>query len=204
MKFKKITAGLYGATHASVNVFALRDEEGVVLIDTGSQDFAPLILDAVAPLGPIRHIVVTHAHPDHAGSTKALVDQTAATVWMHTADAALVAEGRSLRPYRPSPTLIGQLITRLSVDRQPQEIPAVTDIQQVEEGETIPVAGGLTVIHMPGHSAGHMALAWSSPTGERVLFAADVCVHIFGLSEPVLYEDRERIAQRGTTAVLYR
>ncbi|MEM7134492.1 MAG: MBL fold metallo-hydrolase [Chloroflexota bacterium] len=186
-----IIDGLWGATRSNVNVFAVQKSDGFTLIDTGSPDFAPLIMEAIAPLGSITDIIVTHAHADHAGSLKALVDGSGARAWMHSADATLVEKGISMRPYKPSPTLFGQFMTRLLLSGEDPTIPAVSEVGHVEDGEVIEPAGGFEVFHMPGHCEGQIALGWSSATGEHVLFAADVCANVFGPSESIIYENRE-------------
>jgi glyoxylase-like metal-dependent hydrolase (beta-lactamase superfamily II) len=38
----------------------------------------------------------------------------------------------------------------------------------VADGETLPIAGGLHVVHIPGHCAGQVAFLWQ---GERLLIA---------------------------------
>jgi hypothetical protein len=43
-----------------------------------------------------------------------------------------------------------------------------------EDDDVLPIAGGLSVIHMPGHCAGQVAILW--PEYDGVLFAADVCM----------------------------
>lgn len=190
MIFRELVPGLWAATRSSINLFALRGGGGVVLIDAGYPHFVPDILSASKPLGPIANVVVTHAHPDHAGGLRGLLGHTGATAWMHPKDAGLVREGCSLRPYTPSPTLMGRLATRLLIDRRDSSVPAVENTQPVRDGDCIPVAGGLMVYHLPGHSAGQIALGWNARDGQHVIFAADVCMNVVGLSEPLLYEDR--------------
>ncbi|NWF67955.1 MAG: hypothetical protein HXY40_02600 [Chloroflexi bacterium] len=47
----------------------------------------------------------------------------------------------------------------------------------VDDYEHLPIAGGIRVIHVPGHSAGQVAYLWEE---QRVLFAADAVAHLFG------------------------
>ena len=67
--------------------------------------------------------------------------------------------------------------------------------QHLTPGETMPVAGGFEVIHVPGHCAGQVALLWRPG---RMLFAADVCTNVMGLGDPVGFENLEegRASQR--------
>lgn len=52
----------------------------------------------------------------------------------------------------------------------------------------LPIAGGIEVIHVPGHCAGQVALLWHPG---RMLFVADVCGNIRGLGDPVGFESLE-------------
>jgi glyoxylase-like metal-dependent hydrolase (beta-lactamase superfamily II) len=53
-------------------------------------------------------------------------------------------------------------------------------------GEILPIAGGIEVIHTPGHCAGQVALLWRPG---RMLFGGDVCMNLMGLGDPVGFED---------------
>jgi hypothetical protein len=59
--------------------------------------------------------------------------------------------------------------------------------QTLKDGETLPMANDIEVIHSPGHCAGHIALRLRQ---EGVLIAGDICSNIMGLSYSVLNEDR--------------
>jgi len=60
--------------------------------------------------------------------------------------------------------------------------------QPLTPGETLPIAGGLEVIHVPGHCAGQVTLLWRP---RRMLFAADVCRNIMHLGDSVGFENLE-------------
>ena len=57
------------------------------------------------------------------------------------------------------------------------------------------IAGGIEVMHAPGHCAGQVALLWRPG---RMLFAGDVCTNVMGLGDPVGFESLEegRASQR--------
>jgi glyoxylase-like metal-dependent hydrolase (beta-lactamase superfamily II) len=67
--------------------------------------------------------------------------------------------------------------------------------QPLSDGETLPIAGGIEVIHAPGHCAGQVALLWRA---RRMLFAGDVCSNIMGLGDPLGFENLKqgRVSQR--------
>jgi glyoxylase-like metal-dependent hydrolase (beta-lactamase superfamily II) len=68
-----IVPGVYAIPVGPVNTFLLEGSDGCTLIDPGFPGSAAKILDAVRGLGKqdkdIRHIVLTHAHPDHIGTS---------------------------------------------------------------------------------------------------------------------------------------
>jgi glyoxylase-like metal-dependent hydrolase (beta-lactamase superfamily II) len=67
--------------------------------------------------------------------------------------------------------------------------------QPLTAGEILPIAGGIEVIHTPGHCAGQVALLWRPG---RMLFAGDVCTNLMGLGDPVGFESLKegRASQR--------
>ncbi len=51
-----------------VNVYLLREDDGFTLIDTALESCAQSIVQTAQQLGqPIKRILLTHAHADHAG-----------------------------------------------------------------------------------------------------------------------------------------
>ena len=63
------------------------------------------------------------------------------------------------------------------------------------DGDTLPIAGGLDVVHVPGHCAGQVALLWRPG---RMLFGADAASTLPVLGDPIGFEDIEvgRTSQR--------
>ena len=95
---------------------------------------------------------------------------------------------------RAAPGLLSQLLFR--VYARPGRTTAPIRIDRlVEDGDIIPVAGGLHVVHIPGHCAGQVALLQPA-TG--VLFAADAAMNVVGLGDPIGFEDlsQGRASQR--------
>jgi len=64
----------------------------------------------------------------------------------------------------------------------------VRNDRHITDGETLPIAGGLRVVHAPGYCAGQVALLWQ---GERLLIAGDFGMNILELGDPVGFEDIE-------------
>lgn len=172
--------GCYLLDLGSVNAYLL-DHDGLTLIDTGNPGDGSRILSAMQALGhaptDLQAIILTHHHPDHSGSAAALREATRAQVYMHRDDAEALTTGLAKRPeLRASPGLLNRLLFRfLLVPAQAEVEPCEVD-QWIKDGETLPLNGGLRVIHTPGHSAGHVSLLWEPQGG--VMFVADAAIHV--------------------------
>ena len=168
-----------------------RDGGGLVLIDAGVPSHEAAIFDAVTALGrqpeDLRHLVFTHAHPDHIGSAAAVIQRTGAETWMHPTDTPIAASGGPFRPMRPSPGLPQRIGYRVFWRPNEPVTPVHID-HEIDDGETLPVAGGLQVIHTPGHAAGHVSLMWQ---GDRMLIVGDVGSNVAGVNDPLGFENRE-------------
>lgn len=191
-RLRSVTENVHQICLGPVNAFLLRDGRDLALVDTGPAGSAPAILSAVGDLGhapdDLEHILLTHAHPDHVGSAAALVRATGARTWMHALDAP-VAEGREgFRPIEPASAWTMRVLHFVLSRMEPSAEPVTID-HEVEDGQVLPFARGLSAVHAPGHTAGQLVFLWSD---QGVLFAADTCGNQFGLGPPLGYEDAEQ------------
>jgi glyoxylase-like metal-dependent hydrolase (beta-lactamase superfamily II) len=191
MAARRIVPGLYALRLGMVNAFLLETDDSLALIDTGYAASAEAILGGVRQIGrqaqDLRHILVTHCHPDHAGSLAALKQKTGATAYMHPADAAMVRAGETRRPMSAGPGILNALVFQILVRTAPRSIEAAEIEWEVDDGDELAIAGGMRAIHVPGHCAGQLAFLW--PRHGGVLFAADACANPFRLSLSPAYED---------------
>lgn len=142
--------------HDLLSVYALRDEDGqITLVDAGLSTSPGRIATALDEIGAgrpdVTRIIATHNHADHVGGLKKVVKRTAAPVSMHRDDAEDVRNGRPA-PLDPTAPL-GRLIHRL-----PWRAAAVPVQQELTDGQMVDVAGGVQVVHTPGHTPGHISL----------------------------------------------
>jgi glyoxylase-like metal-dependent hydrolase (beta-lactamase superfamily II) len=192
MKPSEIVPGLFRLALGSVNAYLFIGDDGLTLVDTGYPGSAETIGQQLRRLGyrlgDIANIVVTHCHADHAGSLAELQAQSGAATWMHPADAALVRKGIAVRAATgPTPGLVNQIIYRTSIQRTARTIAPAQVEHEVDDGAELPLAGGLRVIHTPGHSEGQIALLWPAHGG--VLVLADAAINIVGLALFPAYEN---------------
>jgi glyoxylase-like metal-dependent hydrolase (beta-lactamase superfamily II) len=189
MDATQVVPGLWQIKIKFVHAFVLDAGDGLVLIDTGIPGSAPVIQEALRAIGrgpaDIRHILVTHCHSDHSGSLAELGRITGAPAGMHPLDAAMVRQGKTIRPLRPAPGLLNALVCRFLLPGAPTEVEPAEIAHEVQDGQT--VAGGLRAIHIPGHCAGQLAFLWPEHGG--VLIAADAAANVFGLALSPMYED---------------
>jgi glyoxylase-like metal-dependent hydrolase (beta-lactamase superfamily II) len=187
----QIVEGLWQVGLGSVNVFLL-DQGELTLIDTGLPGSADKIVAAIESIGKkvtdLKHIIVTHCHPDHAGSVATLKKMSGARVYMHPVDAAMVRKGEAARPMAPAPGLLRGLMYRMFIPKKPVPIEPCAIDQEINDGTELPIAGGLKAIHVPGQCAGQVALLWPR---RRLLFAADACANMPSFGYALCYESLE-------------
>ncbi len=178
---------IYGLRMAYVNAFLIAGEDGVALIDSGLPNRKQTVLAALAQMGrqpqELRHIVITHHHVDHTGNLAALAEATGARAYVHPLDAPIVRGERPAPGPNPGSILgkiVGPIVMRLPAYRLQ---PAGVD-QEVQDGDELPVAGGLKAVHTPGHTAGHLSYVMHGHGG--VLFAGDAAGNLFGRLGPPL------------------
>ena len=133
------------------NVYVVVTEDGLVLVDTGAGFVGSIrhILRAIEATGhrpsDVRDIVLTHYDADHVGGLAAIKQRTGARVAIHELDAPVVMKKEP--PGARVPLLV-RLIYRWFLR-------AVTPDRLLKDGD---VVGGLRVVHVPGHTAGSIAL----------------------------------------------
>jgi glyoxylase-like metal-dependent hydrolase (beta-lactamase superfamily II) len=163
----------------------LDTKDGRVLVDTGLPYTTDTLLAELERTGGMPDLVVlTHGHGDHVGGLGAL---SGIPVAAHGEDADMLAEGMLARPMSPAPHCPDELREMLKGDL-PTTDPIVVDIR-LSDGDTVPGFDDLTVVHTPGHSAGHIAVLWAHAGG--VLVVGDVAANQGALVPAPVAEDHE-------------
>jgi len=203
-----ITPSCYSLRLGPVNAFLLAIPGALTLVDCGLPGNADRIEQGLQCLGysynDLRHILITHGHPDHAGSLSEIQARSPqAQTSMHPLEAQLVRAGVGLhpdRPLRPAPGLHNYILYQAIRVRTPARIPPARVDREVHDGQHLAIGEGLTVIATPGHTRGHLSFLWHAHGG--VLFVGDAASSLFGPGYSICYEDfpagqrtLERIAQ---------
>jgi glyoxylase-like metal-dependent hydrolase (beta-lactamase superfamily II) len=189
MAAKRVIEGVHLVAMGKANAYLIEGRDGLTLIDAGFPNKEAAVFGALRELGrspdQLKHLILTHGHPDHIGSAAAIVRETGARTYLHPLDIPLAVTGGPFRPMTPAPGLLRQILCRVLYDHKQRLAPVAID-QPLTDGETLNIAGGIDVIHAPGHCAGQVALLWHPG---RILFAADVFMNIMGLGDPLGFED---------------
>src|SRR4051812_46629471 len=150
---------------------------GDVLIDAATRRAGRRILRQLDGREVSAH-ALTHAHPDHQGASKEVCQALGIPLWCHEADADAMEQG-TIPQQQPSHP-VNKLIERFWLG------PPYPVARRLEEGD---VVAGFEVLHVPGHSAGHVAY-WREP--DRALIAGDVLTNIDTITgRPGLHEPKK-------------
>ena len=157
----QITDGLFRVDGTRVgNAYLMVVDDGLLLVDAGMVRSARRIVRFIEQLGwkpsDLHDVVITHCDLDHVGAAADLKRRTGARVSIHELDAGVLSGQQ--RPQKGGRMVVA--LFRLFRFR-----PVVAD-RQLRDGDTV---GGLRVMHVPGHTAGSIALV----RDDGVVFSGD-------------------------------
>ena len=157
---KQLAEDVYQLSAAApnmINVYLIGD----VLIDAATRQGERRIMRQIKDRGISAH-ALTHAHPDHQGSSHAICEALGIPLWCGEADVpSMETPGAlALPPEAPFPI-------RFVQDRFWTGPPHPV-ARALHEGDEV---GGFTVLETPGHSHGHVSF-WRE--SDRVLIVGDV------------------------------
>ena len=162
-------------------------ESELSLIDCGYAGSVSKITKGIEETGrsmaDLARVVCTHGHPDHAGGARDLA-LAGVPILIHPADATRLHTTWRDAVRHPSRGRIFAAMT-----------PEPAETVPIEDGQILPMLGGLQVVHTPGHTPGSVCLYGAR---DRVLFVGDALQRRFGTVSfaSTLYSDDIRAARR--------
>ncbi len=168
------------------------------LVDTNSPKYLDVMLKAIAGQGvqvrDLGCIVITHFHYDHTGNAAELVRRSGTPVWAPAAEAAII-NGEAGMPLPRGPSTTGRLVSKLprKVLKKYLAFAPVPVARELQEGNRLPLLGGMEVIDLPGHTVGGIGLLQRE---RRLVFTGDIVGSVRGkIALPVLAfsEDKDAI-----------
>jgi glyoxylase-like metal-dependent hydrolase (beta-lactamase superfamily II) len=205
------------------NVYLVRSGSSWVLVDAGWAKDASRIGRAAQSLFGVDSrpaaILLTHVHPDHAGSALELARVWGCPVYVHPDElpiargefAAMVASAGPLDRWVVLPLLRVMGVRRRAAVLERSSLGAVA--RAFEPGSAVPGLPGWQCIATPGHTPGHVSFF---RPGDRVLISGDALVTVeintliglltrrAGVSGPPWYTTFSRAAARESIGTLAR
>jgi hydroxyacylglutathione hydrolase len=137
----------------AMNAYVLGD----VLVDAGIAPHGKKLPGKLAGHTIAAH-TLTHAHPDHVGGSKNVVDALGIPFWAPAGDAAAIEAGQAVQKHTKLEKLHGYTA----------RFKPVPIARLLNEGDEV---AGFTVLDTPGHSPGHISF-WRE--SDRTLICGDV------------------------------
>lgn len=153
----RVVPGLYQVRTRGSHAYLALDDD-ITLIDTGVAGSGTRILEAVEELGrspeDIKNIIITHSHMDHVGSLPEIQQLVPGRTCVH------LAEARHVESEDPLPNpFIHPVLARICEPYLLRNDPGAARVDVLlDDGDELPVLGGLRVVHAPGHTPGSISL----------------------------------------------
>jgi glyoxylase-like metal-dependent hydrolase (beta-lactamase superfamily II) len=142
MQVERVTPHVYKLSiwiGLPISVWAVKESDGITLVDTGMKQMGKSILKEIDRFGPLQRIVLTHGHPDHTGAIEQLRGNRDIPVYAHPLEIPYM-EGKEPYPDKKKASVLVR--------------PGLAQSLEGPEGELNRI-GGLKPFWTPGHTPGH-------------------------------------------------
>ena len=143
---------------SGINSFLFKETDGsLTLVDCGLKSAPKKIEAAITSLkqdmSDVKKILFTHSHYDHAGGAAKVIELIGSPeVISHEAERDFLESGKT--PPQDYSYFAGKFFRFMP----PSRLDPISVSKTVRDGETLNIAGGLQVVHTPGHTPGHVSL----------------------------------------------
>ncbi len=126
--------------------------DGLTLIDCGCPNHGEEIVKISQTFGAIKRIIITHAHPDHAGAAAAISRALNIPVLAHAAEVDFLSGKKTMHDEKGSIICKGALWLAHTAG---YTVPKVENAEAIRPDQQIE---GLNILHTPGHTPGSISL----------------------------------------------
>jgi glyoxylase-like metal-dependent hydrolase (beta-lactamase superfamily II) len=190
----EIAPGVHYLPVVMANVYLVGQPGGSwVLVDAGVRGTAWRIKQAAAETfgadSRPEAIILTHAHFDHVGALRALLDEWNVPVYAHALEFPYLTGASHYPP--PDPT-VGGFMAQLSRFFPTDPLDLGDRVHMLPSDGTVPGLPGWRSIHTPGHTVGHVSFFRDQ---DRTLIAGDAVITV-DQDNPLLLMTQVRIIRR--------
>ena len=175
-----VVPGVFQIRAIGSRVTLLADDHGLVLVDAGGVGSRRLISaglrDAGYSMDDIRLVAVTHYHPDHTGGLEPL-SKASMPIAAHEDEAPII----SREVEYPNPFIgpaLGVMTKPLIRSVAGKGVPVA---YRLGDGDALPTADAVRIVHTPGHTPGSMCLYVES---KKLLIVGDALQYSHGVLTP--------------------
>ena len=143
---------------SGINSFLFKETDGsLTLVDCGLKSAPKKIEAAITSLkqdmSDVKKVLFTHSHDDHAGGAAKVIELIGSPeVISHEAEQEFLESGKT--PPLDYSYFAGKFFRFMPSSR----LDPISVTKTVRDGETLDIAGGLQIVHTPGHTPGHVSL----------------------------------------------
>lgn len=159
----KLDASLHRIGNTIVSAYLVVTPEGVTVIDAALSGHWRELLTELASIGltvdDVKGVILTHGDSDHVGFAERLRRDHGVPVFIHAGDAERAKGGPKPATAKQSMKL-GPLLgfAAYTLRKGGARTEWLTEVVEVQGGETLDLPGSPQIISMPGHSEGSIAV----------------------------------------------